>query len=287
MRFTSQKVNKIFGLAYTSTAEMELKTGAAVAQIIIDTRDAGGNATLDADQLAMTLELNGDPIVPALTGKELNYFRKFDDQVATPGVYILDYFDFKASSITGEQEGALLTNGGDNLVMKITAAAQRLAVAAGSGVDQPVIPVLNVRVKYVDVVDAKGMRVQRTAATKVRVMRRKTITTNSTGEVEWAVKDGRPLIRRVALVGDIDHLSVKVSGKDQLDKISKADLEFDQKMFGRVPQPGVLMFDPGMTGRKLADRLDAEKLDLEINPWAASAGSIQVLMDNFETGRGV
>ncbi|MGB0664400.1 MAG: major capsid protein P2 [Pontibacterium sp.] len=279
MRLTNKKMNKIFGLAYSGTSETELKTGAGVARIHIDTRDANGDATLDADQLSILLELNGDAIIPNMTGTEINLFRLFDKQVVKDGVYVIDFWDFKAVSIQGEQEGTLLTNGTDNLVLKVTAGAKKA--------DQPDLPSLKVSVKYVDVVGANGQRAVRTAATPIRVFRRKTLTTNTTGEIEWPIKDGMPVVKRVAFKGNVTDLSVKISGKDNLDKMSAQEIAEEQEDFGRVPQAGWLMFDPGITGRKTVDRLDAAKLDLEINPYAGAAGSISVLMENFETSRGI
>ncbi len=291
MRQKNQKVNQVFGLGYGQTAEAPLKPGSGIARIIIDTSyDDGGTAraSLDPDQLSITLELNGDPIVPALTGAELRMMRGFDREYSQAGMYVLDYFDFNAKSIMGEQEPGLPTNPEDNIILKVSAGARRLAADSGSGVDQPVNPALKISVRSVDMIDPKtGGPLRRTPNYPIKVFRRKSLTTNAAGEIQWMVENGYDIRRAFFKSDDITHLSVKINGRDQLDKISKSDLEFDQKCFKRTPQAGYLIFDPGMTGRKQVDRLGTSGLDVELNPWVSQGGTIQVLMDNFETGRGL
>lgn len=264
---TTREIKSFSGVAWGERPEVKLAGGPVYQGIVLTTN-------LEPEHIiSAELFVNGDPRI-RLTGEDMKMLERYKKKWDQDGVYFFPIGDFSGNSLEGQMLSGLETSPNDNLILRVTVAADP---------DPGNSP--NVSLKAEAIVNS---RVQSALGDGMALyVPRITAVTFHAGQSGLNIHDSLPhgpnvIIKRVHFKGDLEHLRVLKDKTRVWERSAETNL-YLLKHNERAPQPGYYHFDAVESGFIMAEMLDTvvqESMEWEMR--VGTPGTVQILLETLE-----
>lgn len=275
MRHTTTKIQTWTGQnGYGENRETVIDPGPQIGGIKFRT------ANIDADQITVDLLLDGSPIVPSMTGTELNAMREHLGRPVQANVFRVDFEDLESKTAEGRFAGLFRTEEGDNIVLRVSVGA----ITAQQTADG-VTPSFTGSIRtYPAALDADGNPLLK--RDRLMKFKRIGIPTGQVGDNEYDQYKRGPRWRRLWLMSaNVTNFKVERSSVERFNKLL-ADNNEDLEADGRAPVAGMYVFDPVSTGYGLADLFQTAGKNLKLTITTDAAGVTNAIAEEIDFYKG-
>ncbi len=220
-------------------------------------------AELDKSNFHIRLNLNGEDIIDC-SAENLVMIEAYEGNAEVQGIFSLSLRELIARTAEGDHATGLVTMKGDAISMEVD------INGAGAGA--------TVTLKAI-----ADTRTQAAGAVRVNVpkLRKYTYAPNGSGAFQITnLPKNMPVFKRIHFIG-ANITDVMVSRDDvKLYQMSKAQSEYIQKRYARVPQAGVVHFDPIIDGYAKAKVMSTRSFSMLFELTMSAAGTADALVES-------